>query len=598
MSFRAKPSMNYKRIDESRQATPLEPYRKSPVIAENGEYAPIEDTRLGMPQGKSPWDKVDICVVLASFLCLVASICIITPRLTLSWQLQFNRQIIIIGFLLSLMNLSLKRIAPTLFLISELRWGGSSLQNYDAILRNSTSLSETGYFWRITIQLFILLPIGLSVGYKRFTGGTSSAVIGSKFPGRYGLAVPPLGDFTTMNNSVYFAIDANVPFMAASSSDSIPPPFEYLPIAYGYNTLLLDNGSAALLDMPLPDYILSIQQNLNGADFWNISATVNATVARYNASTEAYRNNDSFWQETIDSSWSGGMAGLSSFELFNGNALGFLPGIPNDYDGAYCLTGTYNSTLFWIGFLSNLSSPDVVAFRSAALMFNIRREICAGKWQINRTAIVLLEGSCTGKETNQGPLSQYVHVPFPLDALPVLGHALTSYSVERNQSAWRLPAFVTAIATSYWARLAFMVPGQMQEGQFDSELNYPPTHEYIISTTTTLDATWLLYFLLAFQPVLTLLMFLSTKLLYSSPIGKGFGLVAVLSGIDSDCLDLLSGAGFSGELKRPVKLNISVINDINDGEGNQRVSPTGRIEYTIDRPTRRNNGIQKGTTYI
>ncbi|KAH8754023.1 hypothetical protein BGZ57DRAFT_773581 [Hyaloscypha finlandica] len=540
--------------------------------------------RLGMPQGKSSWDKIDICVVLASFLCLVASICVITPRLTLSWQLQFNRQIIIIGFLLSLMNLSLRRIAPTLFLISELRWGGSSLQNYDAILRNSISLSETGYFWRITVLSFILLPLGLSVAYKRFTGGTSSAVIGTKFPGRYGLAVPPLGDFTAMNNSVYFAIDANVPFMAASSSDSIPPPFESLPIAYGYNTLLLDNGSAALLDMPLPEYILSIQQNLKGADFWNISATVNATVARYNTSTEAYRNDDSFWQETIDSSWSGGLAGLSSFELFNGNALGLLPGIPNDHDGAYCLTGTYNSTLVWVGFFNNLSSPDVVALRSAALMFNIRREICAGKWQINRTAIVLLEDSCTGIETNQGPLSTYVLVPFPLDALPVLVHALTSYSADRSQSAWHLSVFVTAIATSYWARLAFMVPGQLQEGS----LKYPPTHEYITSTTTTLDATWLLYFLLAFQPVLTLLMFLSTTLLYSSPIGKGFGLVAVLSGIDSNCLNLLSGAGFSGELKSPVKLNISVVNDTNDSEGNQRVSPTGRIEYTIDRPSRRN----------
>jgi hypothetical protein len=97
---------------------------------------------------------------------------------------------------------------------------------------------------------------------------------------------------------------------------------------------------------------------------------------------------------------------------------------------------------------------------------------------------------------------------------------------------------------------------------------------------------------------LTLLMFLSTTLLYSSPIGKGFGLVSVLSGIDSNCLNLLSGAGFSGELKRPVKLNISVVNDTNDGEGNQRVSPTGRIEYTIDRPSRRNTGIQKGKTYL
>jgi hypothetical protein len=52
MSFLAKLSMNYKRIDESRQATPLEPYPDTSIMAENGEYAPIEDMRLGKPQGK------------------------------------------------------------------------------------------------------------------------------------------------------------------------------------------------------------------------------------------------------------------------------------------------------------------------------------------------------------------------------------------------------------------------------------------------------------------------------------------------------------------------------------------------------------------
>lgn len=413
MSFFATPSTNHNRINGSSQAVLLESYPNPPSISEDEEHAPTKDIPLGEPQAKPSWDKLDICVVMASLICLAASICVVTPRLNLSWKLHFERQIIVIGFLLSLMNLSMKRIAPTLFLISELRWGSSTLQNYDAILRNSTTLSGTGYIWKITIFLFISLPLGLSAGYKRFTGGTSSAVISNKFPGRYGLAVPPLGDFTAMNNSIYYAIDANVPFLAASSNDSVPPPFKSLPMAYGYNTLLLDNSSAALLDMPLPDYILSIQQTLKGADFWNISATVNATVARYNTSTEAYKDNDLFWQETINSSSSGGMGGLSSFELFNGYALGLLPGIPNDPNGAYCLIGTYNSTLFWTGFFNDLSSPDAVTFRSSALIFNIRREICAGTWQINRTAIFLLEGSCTGTENKPRP-----SLAIPLCALP------------------------------------------------------------------------------------------------------------------------------------------------------------------------------------
>ena len=82
--------------------------------------------------------------------------------------------------------------------------------------------------------------------------------------------------------------------MTASSNDSVQPPFVDLPKAYGYNTLLLDNTSAALLDMPVPDYVISIQQILKANESWQTSASVNATVARYNTSGDAYINNDDF----------------------------------------------------------------------------------------------------------------------------------------------------------------------------------------------------------------------------------------------------------------------------------------------------------------
>jgi hypothetical protein len=93
-------------------------------------------------------------------------------------------------------------------------------------------------------------------------------------------------------------------------------------------------------------------------------------------------------------------------------------------------------------------------------------------------------------------------------------------------------------------------------------LNYPPRDEYIESTTITLDATWSLYVLLAVQSVLTLLMFLFSTLLYHTPIGNGFGMVGIMSGIDKDSLNLLSGAAFSGDLEKPVKLNISFVREL------------------------------------
>jgi hypothetical protein len=494
MSFLANPDTKYAPVTVSPRPSSFE-LSPPPVVADSERLRPVGQTHLGEPRCKPSLNKIDLCTVLASFACLAASICVVTPHLTLAWRLKFNGQIIVIGFLLSIMNLLMKRIAPTLFLILESRWGSSRLQNYDAILRNTMSLSKTGFFWRATLFVFLFLPLGLSVGYKRFTGGRSSAVISSGVEGHYGLALHPLGDFNTMNNSIYFMIDANVPFMAASSDDSFPPPFATMPTAYGYNTLLLDNGTAAMLDMPLPDYMSWIQQQLTGSDFWQVSASVNATVTRYNTSIESYRSNDTFWNETVSQSWYGGVQGVSFFNEFNGYALGYLPGIQSKTDGASCLVGNFKSSSpgGWFAYSNDITTPEFVAFRAAALMFTTRRERCMGTWLINRTAVVLMDGSCSGERTNQDPLSEYVHTPYPLDTMPVLVHSLLSYSDERNQSLWLLPAFATSMASAYWARLAYMLPGALYEYQYDSELNYPATDEFIASTTITLDASWLLF---------------------------------------------------------------------------------------------------------
>ncbi|CZR69579.1 uncharacterized protein PAC_19479 [Phialocephala subalpina] len=553
---------------------------------------------LGRPTRKSTFQTIDFCVVFGSFACLAIAISMVTPRLSLAWQLGFDNQIIVIGFLLGIMNLALKKLTPTLLLLIEARWGHSTLQNYDAILRNTLSAPHTGVIWRLSIFFFLLLPLVLSVGYKRFTGGTSSNVIANPFSGRYGLAAPPLGDYNAMNNSVYFSINANVPFMAASANDSIPPPI--IPTAYGSNTLLLDNSSAAILDMPLPGYVSSIQQSLAGSDFWKVSATVNASVARYNSSVETLRNkSDPFFNNTLKAANAGGQKFATFFE-FNAWALGWLPGKPTVQDGHFVLVGHYFwNDIFWDDYISNPADPKFISFQSKARMFNMRRERCAGTWQINRTAVVLLNGFCSGIPTNQTAIASFQEIPFPLDTLPVLAHSIESYSADRKKSPWLLPAFATSVATSYWARWLFMLSGIKEEGEFDSELNYPPRDEYIESTTTTLDATWLLYVLLAVQPVLTLLMFLFSALLYHTPIGNGFGVVAIMSGIDKDSLNLLSGAAFSGDLEKPVKLNISVVNKADDIDGKGiATSQLGQINYTIDGSSDDRQRIEQQRVYV
>jgi hypothetical protein len=132
----------------------------------------------------------------------------------------------------------------------------------------------------------------LSIGYRRFTRGHRSAVIDPNISSSlrcYGIAPPPLGDYNAMKNSFYYMIISKVPFLAASTNDAVLPPLQAT--AYGYNMLLPDNESTTLLDLPLPDYMSSIQACLKGNDAWRISATANATVTRYKTSFDSFRDN-------------------------------------------------------------------------------------------------------------------------------------------------------------------------------------------------------------------------------------------------------------------------------------------------------------------
>ncbi|EXF79657.1 hypothetical protein CFIO01_12143 [Colletotrichum fioriniae PJ7] len=62
---------------------------------------------------------------------------------------------------------------------------------------------------------------------------------------------------------------------------------------------------------------------------------------------------------------------------------------------------------------------------------------------------------------------------------------------------------------------------------------------------TLRKSPWL-YMVLAIQPFLIVIILGLTAMLHSEPLSKGFGLVSILSGIDSQSLSKLAGASLSG----------------------------------------------------
>ena len=121
------------------------------------------------------------------------------------------------------------------------------------------------------------------------------------------------------------------------------------------------------------------------------------------------------------------------------------------------------------------------------MMFNIRRESCAGTWQVNRTAVALIGGVCNGELISQALLGE---TPFWLDTLPIWAQTLSNRYANQPGSPWLVPAFTTMVASTYWARIAYMISSH---GFDQNDIKYLAKNESITSTTSTLAAKPSLY---------------------------------------------------------------------------------------------------------
>ncbi len=128
---------------------------------------------LDKPSKKQRINTLEIVAAVLSLIYLILAVKSVASE-SVSWRLgQGNNQLIVVGFLLSIMNLCLASVATKVFLILEAWFGSSKLQNYDGILRYHILASKLSITWRFILVIMLAPPIGLSVSYKRFTGGES-----------------------------------------------------------------------------------------------------------------------------------------------------------------------------------------------------------------------------------------------------------------------------------------------------------------------------------------------------------------------------------------------------------------------------------------
>lgn len=293
-------------------------------------------------------------------------------------------------------------------------------------------------------------------------------------------------------------------------------------------------------------------------EFWNVSASVNAYVAAQDVESD-FRVNDTAWVEALESSMANTQGGLSAGYLYqnSGKAIGFMPADDNNQ----CFIGIYPNSSVFPGF-ETLYYPrrDFALFRARALKFNLSRHRCFGTWQVNSTGVVLTGGNCIPSYTVNSSILQVPNsTPDPYDLLPELHYVFQGFAgsdgVEPVDDAWLNVTYATSVATAFWARALYMTHPDGND-LTPYQWRYVPSDENIISTRPTLQASPLLFLTLAVQPVITLIGLLIAACLYSIPIGPGFGIVSILSGLDSSTLHIIRGASLSGEVKTKVTLEV------------------------------------------
>jgi hypothetical protein len=171
---------------------------------------PGEKDPLGKQIAKHRTDRWDLLKLSISVLCCVLGVSTVASN-RFAWTLRSTSQLIIVGFVLSIMSLCNGKVAITLYLQLETRFGRSKLQNYNAILTNDCLKARLNIIWRLVLLCTTGFPIILSVAYKQFLGGTSTIHVNateiSNMPAYYGLfSVPGINTVrgNNMGLSPYF----------------------------------------------------------------------------------------------------------------------------------------------------------------------------------------------------------------------------------------------------------------------------------------------------------------------------------------------------------------------------------------------------------
>ena len=409
-----------------------------------------------------------------------------------------DQSAIVVGFLLGLMAIIFQGRAQKTLAAMEISWGRSALQNLEAITQMELLGQHKSMMTRMSIVFLLDLPLGLSVAYKRFVGGTTITSGSSSQNIMFGPTPPPGTQ--------------NIGWGLSLFSSTMQPWWSdpRYPAVYGYSLATISRDRTALLDGPLPSEIANLQAGMRPGEAHIIIARVSAIEAQLIASWAAsslasvdiatLKKYMGFSEECSNDD--GSNPSCSNKQLLT-NYLG-CNGVTHSsgmlYNTAMTVgvaTGTCNSDHAGNNSFTLLSRADnptnasdqIDNFQHAAQAFSVSVQRYSGMWNITRDSALLLDAhplipvpltdhSYSFDSAQRRAISD-TYCGFEDVYLPIISEFDWKFPLQRTASAvnhdfsldpvFNITTDATFAATMIWSRLATKVGPTNPEYRMDSE---------------------------------------------------------------------------------------------------------------------------------
>ncbi|KAI4254555.1 MAG: hypothetical protein LQ352_003026 [Teloschistes flavicans] len=441
------------------------------------------------------------------------------------------------------MALCTQRQVGKLNLLYEAHCGASTLQNFDAILRNDYFAADMSWRPRFILWILLLLPLVLGAAYKKFSGGSTDLVIHGPDVA-FGTTAAP--GYQLIGNGLSLLPTVYLPFWMKPATNR----------TYGFNLYIPNDSTAAILDAPLPTNLTSLHTSLLNDQSMTITAKVNATVTENIDPSGSERNNVNYWQSVQDSYPTGGRMELTDVGALNSGIWGGRESL-KDWSVIY---------------LSRWNTGENQTFQSQAERFITTRRTCIGTWNITRNNASLIH--VLGLESGVGDGESQTVIRNNILTIGTMFFQFMGEYDWTNRQGWNQPLpdssptdpkFIPTIntrpalvAAMLWSRIVSLDgPERWTNGHSPfPELAYRIQSQDIrfVKSSRTLRRSSGLMVLLLINPILTVAAVLMKALLYGTPLSDDFGLISLLAAVRENVVAKLRGASLSGKLRQEMKL--------------------------------------------